>query len=68
MRSEPTPTRGLAYSYPLRGDFMAQLVLPYDLTDLEAKRLGAFLLSLANLYAMPLPAGLSVREAPNDGE
>lgn len=37
---------GLVYDFPLRADFMAQLVLPRDLTSAEAKRLMAFLESL----------------------
>jgi hypothetical protein len=38
---------GLTYPYPVRSDFLAQVVVPRDLTVEEAKRLGAFLLSLA---------------------
>ncbi len=37
----------LTLSYPLRRDFMAQIVVPIDLTVQEAERLKAFLLSLA---------------------
>lgn len=44
----PTPTStGLPLSYPLRPDFLAQVVIPRDLTAEEARRLGAFLLTLA---------------------
>lgn len=47
--SNPTaPTSaGLPLSYPLRPDFLAQVVIPRDLTADEARRLGAFLLTLA---------------------
>ena len=38
---------GLPLSYPLRPDFLAQVVIPRDLTAEEARRLGAFLLTLA---------------------
>lgn len=38
---------GLPMSYPLRPDFLAQVVIPRDLTAEEARRLGAFLLTLA---------------------
>lgn len=39
---------GLPLSYPLRPDFLAQVVIPRDLTAEEARRLGAFLLTLAS--------------------
>lgn len=41
---------GLPYPYPLRSDFLAQVVVPRDLTVEEAKRLGAFLLTIAVDY------------------
>ena len=44
--SAPTST-GLPLSYPLRPDFLAQVVIPRDLTAEEARRLGAFLMTLA---------------------
>jgi hypothetical protein len=47
---EVTPSGGLTLSYPLRSDFLAQVVIPRDLTSVEAKRLGAFLLTIANDY------------------
>ena len=44
----PAPTStGLPLSYPLRPDFLAQVVIPRDLTAEEARRLGAFLMALA---------------------
>lgn len=44
----PTATSmGLPLNYPLRPDFLAQVVIPRDLTAEEARRLGAFLLTLA---------------------
>jgi hypothetical protein len=41
---------GLTLSYPLRSDFLAQVVIPRDLTTNEARRLGAFLLTIAIDY------------------
>jgi hypothetical protein len=41
---------GLTLSYPLRVDFLAQVVIPRDLSTIEAKRLGAFLLTIAIDY------------------
>jgi hypothetical protein len=43
-------TTGLSLPFPLRTDFLVQIVLPRDLTVEEAKRLGAFLLTLAVDY------------------
>ncbi len=40
----------LTLSYPLRSDFLAQVVIPRDLNVMEAKRLGAFLLTIAVDY------------------
>jgi hypothetical protein len=37
---------GLAYNFPLRPDFMAQLVLPQDLSTKEARRLADMLATL----------------------
>lgn len=42
-----TQSHGLNLSYPLRADFLAQVVVPRDMNELEAKRLGAFILTLA---------------------
>ncbi|MGV0029147.1 hypothetical protein [Phormidesmis priestleyi] len=42
-----TTSGGLPLSYPLRADFLAQVVIPRDLTIEEARRLGAFLMTLA---------------------
>ena len=41
---------GLSLSYPLRPDFLAQIFIPRDLSQLEAKRLGAFILTLSSDY------------------
>jgi hypothetical protein len=38
---------GTEYTYPLRTDFLARLILPTDLTANEVQRLRTFLLSLA---------------------
>jgi len=39
-------TRGHCYEYPLRPDFVAQLVIPRELTERDARRLCAFIQSL----------------------
>jgi hypothetical protein len=38
---------GIALDYPLRPDLLAQVVVPRDLTVEEARRMGAFLITLA---------------------
>ena len=45
----PAPARpdGIALEYPLRPDLLAQVVVPRDLTVEEARRMGAFLVTLA---------------------
>ena len=45
-RDPITPTPGLALSYPLRPDFLAQVVIPRDMTVSEARRLSAFVMTL----------------------
>lgn len=47
---ETMPSSGLTLSFPLRSDFLAQVVIPRDLTAIEARRLGAFLLTIAVDY------------------
>lgn len=49
-REIPSSHSGLTLSYPLRSDFLAQVVIPRDLNIAEAKRLGAFLLTIAVDY------------------
>jgi len=44
------PSAGIALSYPLRPGFLAQVTVPRDLTVDEARRMGAFLLTLAPDY------------------
>jgi hypothetical protein len=48
--AETLVSSGLTLSFPLRSDFLAQVVIPRDLTAVEAKRLGAFLLTIAVDY------------------
>jgi hypothetical protein len=43
----PTPPAGITLAYPLRPDLLAQVVVPRDLTVEEARRMGAFLVTLA---------------------
>lgn len=44
------PSAGIALHYPLRPGFLAQVTVPRDLTVDEARRMGAFLLTLAPDY------------------
>jgi hypothetical protein len=44
------PRDGLALEYPLRPGFLAQVIVPPDLTVDEARRMGAFLLTLSPDY------------------
>jgi hypothetical protein len=46
-RGPEPPGAGIALSYPLRPGFLAQVTVPRDLTVDEARRMGAFLLTLA---------------------
>jgi hypothetical protein len=48
--SAPRARDGLALEYPLRPGFLAQVVIPADLTVDEARRMGAFLLTLSPDY------------------
>lgn len=48
--SSPSPVAGLSLSYPLRSDFLAQIVVPRDLTQAEARRIMSFILTLAQDY------------------
>jgi hypothetical protein len=61
--SSPAPGRpgGIALEYPLRPDLLAQIVVPRDLTVEEARRMGAFLVTLAVDFK-PSPSG--ERHAP----
>jgi hypothetical protein len=56
--SGPAPGRpgGIALEYPLRPDLLAQVVVPRDLTVEEARRMGAFLVTLAVDFK-PFPSG-----------
>jgi hypothetical protein len=47
---------GLTLEYPLRPDLLAQVVVPRDLTVEEARRMGAFLVTLAADFKPALPA------------
>jgi hypothetical protein len=47
-REQPRPVKsGLSLDYPLRPDFLAQVVVPRDLKADEARRLCAFVMTLA---------------------
>jgi len=46
-RAPEPPAAGIALSYPLRPGFLVQVMVPRDLTVDEARRMGAFLLTLA---------------------
>ena len=47
---QSTPRPGLTFEFPLRQEFLAQVVLPRDLKVDEARRLGAFIMTLAADY------------------
>ncbi len=49
----PTPKAGLSYDYPLRPDFLAQVVVPRDMKVSEARRLTSFIMTLAHDYDPP---------------
>lgn len=51
VKEVPVTSGGLPLAYPLRRDFLAQVVIPRDLKIEEAKRLGAFLLTLASDFS-----------------
>ncbi len=42
------PTPGLSYEFPLRKDFLAQIVVPRDMNGDEARRLCRFVMALAH--------------------
>ena len=46
----PAQVAGLSYAYPLRGDFLAQVVVPRDMKAEEARRLTRFIMTLAHDY------------------
>ena len=46
--SSHTSAGGLAMPFPLRSDFLAQIVIPRNMSSDEARRLSAFILTLAN--------------------
>jgi hypothetical protein len=48
---------GISLDYPLRPDLLAQVVVPRDLTVEEARRMGAFLVTLAADFRPPVPGG-----------
>jgi hypothetical protein len=47
----------ISLEYPLRPDQLAQVVVPRDLTVEEARRMGAFLVTLAVDFRPPAPSG-----------
>ena len=61
--SGPAPALpgGIALEYPLRPDLLAQVVVPRDLTVEEARRMGAFLVTLAVDFK---PSSSGERHAP----
>jgi hypothetical protein len=58
---DPAPPDGIALEYPLRPNLLAQVVVPRDLTVEEARRMGAFLVTLAVDFK---PSSSSERHAP----
>jgi hypothetical protein len=59
--STPGLPEGIALEYPLRPDLLAHVVVPRDLTVEEARRMGAFLVTLAVDFK---PSSSSERHAP----
>lgn len=57
----PDRPDGISLEYPLRPDLLAQVVVPRDLTVEEARRMGAFLVTLAVDFR---PSSDSGRAAP----
>ncbi len=45
-----TPVTGLSLAFPMRSDFLAQVVVPRDISAEEARRFGAFIMTLAGDY------------------
>ncbi len=43
----PAVAAGLSYAFPMRADFLAQVVVPRDMTSNEARRLTRFIMTLA---------------------
>lgn len=43
----PKRSQSLALPFPLRPNYLAQIVIPRDMTKMEADRLCAFVISLA---------------------
>lgn len=56
IASAPSSGGDISLQYPLRADLLAQVVVPRDLTVEEARRMGAFLVTLAVDFR-PAPAG-----------
>lgn len=50
-------TPGLSLEFPMRPDFLAQVVIPRDMKVVEAKRFSRFILTLAQDYQPPDEAG-----------
>ena len=48
-----TVTPGLPFAFPLRPDFLAQVVVPRDMTSIEARRLTRFIMTLAQDFNPP---------------
>ncbi len=52
----PAADSEISLEYPLRPDLLAQVVIPRDLTVEEARRMGAFLVTLAVDFRPPCRA------------
>lgn len=53
--AQPELPEGIALAFPVRPGFLAQVTVPQDLTLDEARRMGAFLLTLAPEYRPEVP-------------
>ncbi len=56
VRAASRGAGGISLDYPLRPDLLAQVVVPRDLTVAEARRMGAFLVTLAVDFSPGSPA------------
>lgn len=53
VATRPQPIAGLSLEFPMRPDFLAQVVVPRDMKADEARRFTRFILTLAHDYSPP---------------
>ena len=57
MVARPQPIAGLSLEFPMRPDFLAQVIVPRDMNAAEARRFTRFILTLAHDYMPPKEGG-----------